>query len=318
MSELTHLELRKLTNDEAITYASEVQTTIHLFPTLEKSLEKVVTPFGAAVILATSSAVKVDISGLVLSKKERNKVRGDCYLFFRGIVNSAVRSSDVAERQAATLLVSTLKLHDWRMQALPADKFSSKLNATIKAFDSPNLKAAIATIGADKAFAKLVAAHQQYEAADKQCTDARAAHNEVSTSEAIKRVNDEYVKVLLAIDGLILTSDDPLVKDLVARLNVLTEAKKQTIKAKATRAENVKKEAEEKGKDKDKPVEKKSVKKAGKRSVQKQDGVQQLEGEPTAEQLVEQQFVVDQPAAELSAGGPEAETKDVNDMNEIL
>jgi len=250
---------------------------------LEKTLEKVVTPFAAAVALATSSAVKVDLSNLILSKNEKNKIRADCYLYFRGIVSSAVRSSDAAERQAANLLVSTLKLHDWRMQALPADKFSSKLNATITAFESPNLKAAIATIGADKAFAKLVAAHQQYDAAEKQCTEAKAALNEVSPSEAMKLVYDEYGKLNTAIEGLILTSDDPQVKELVARLNVLTEAKKQTIKAKATRAENAKKEAEENGKDKPTP-------KAAKRTLLAQEVPSQPIAEPDADQLVGQQL----------------------------
>ena len=283
MSEFTHLDLRKLTNDEAITYVSEMRSTILLYPTLEKTLEKVVTPFAAAVALATSSAVKVDLSNLILSKNEKNKIRADCYLYFRGIVSSAVRSSDAAERQAANLLVSTLKLHDWRMQALPADKFSSKLNATITAFESPNLKAAIATIGADKAFAKLVAAHQQYDAAEKQCTEAKAALNEVSPSEAMKLVYDEYGKLNTAIEGLILTSDDPQVKELVARLNVLTEAKKQTIKAKATRAENAKKEAEENGKDKPTP-------KAAKRKPLAQEVPSQPIAEPDADQLVGQQL----------------------------
>ena len=283
MSEFTHLDLRKLTNDEAITYVSEMRSIILLYPTLEKTLEKVVTPFAAAVALATSSAVKVDLSNLILSKNEKNKIRADSYLYFRGIVSSAVRSSDAAERQAANLLVSTLKLHDWRMQALPADKFSSKLNATITAFESPNLKAAIATIGADKAFAKLVAAHQQYDAAEKQCTEAKAALNEVSPSEAMKLVYDEYGKLNTAIEGLILTSDDPQVKELVARLNVLTEAKKQTIKAKATRAENAKKEAEENGKDKPTP-------KAAKRTLLAQEVPSQLIAEPDADQLVGQQL----------------------------
>jgi len=243
MSELAHLDLRKLTNDEAITYTSEVCETIHLFPTLEKSMEKVALSFGGSVALAASSAVKVDVSNLVSSKNEKNKIRGDSYLFFRGIVSSAVRSSDLAEQQAANLLVSTLKLHDWTMQSLPADKFSSKLKAIIKALESPNLKAALVTVGADKAFAKLVAAHLQYDAAEKLCIDARAEHNEVSPSEAIKLVYDEYSKMNTAINGLMLTSDDPLIKDMVARLNVITEAKIQTIKAKATRAENAKKEA---------------------------------------------------------------------------
>ena len=243
MSELAHLDLRKLTNDEAITYTSEVCETIHLFPTLEKSMEKVALSFGGSVALAASSAVKVDVSNLVSSKNEKNKIRGDSYLFFRGIVSSAVRSSDLAVQQAANLLVSTLKLHDWTMQSLPADKFSSKLKAVIKALESPNLKAALVTVGADKAFAKLVAAHLQYDSAEKLCIDARAEHNEVSPSEAIKLVYDEYGKMNAAINGLMLTSDDPLIKDMVARLNVITEAKIQTIKAKATRAENAKKEA---------------------------------------------------------------------------
>lgn len=300
MSVLTHLELRKLTNDEAITYVTEVHDTIHLFPTLEKSMEKVVTPFGGAVALATSSAVKVDVSNLIASRNDKNRIRCGCYLLFKGIVGSSVRSTDAAEKQAATLIVSTLKLHDWKMQALPPDKFSSKLNATITALESPNLKAAIATIGADKAFAKLVAAHQQYDAADKLCTDARAAHNEVSPSEAVKLVNDEFVKLFAAIEGLILTSDDPQVKDLVARLNVLTEAKKQTIKAKATRAENAKKEAEENGKDK--PVVKKSVKKSAKKGVQKQEGSPETVEQAAANQLVEQQLLADNSVVEQPEG----------------
>jgi phosphohistidine phosphatase SixA len=316
MSELSHLDLRKLTNDEAITYTSEVCETIHLFPTLEKSMEKVALSFGSAVTLAVGSAVKVDISNLVSSKNEKNKIRGDSYLFFRGIVSSAVRSSDLAEQQAANLLVSTLKLHDWTMQSLPADKFSSKLKAIIKALESPNLKAALVTIGADKAFAKLVAAHLQYDAAEKLCVDARAVHNEVSPSEAIRLVYDEYSKMNAAINGLILTSDDPLIKDMVARLNVLTEAKIQTIKAKATRAENAKKEAKEMGKDK--PVVKKLGKKAAKRSVQMPDDAQQPVEEPTDEQLVEQQFMVDQPATEPSAGEQEVDTKTLNDVNDVV
>lgn len=316
MSELAHLDLRKLTNDEAITYTSEVSDTIHLFPTLEKSMEKVALSFGSAVTLAVSSAVKVDISNLVSSKNEKNKIRCDCYISFKGIVNSAVRSFDMAERQAANLLASTLKLHGWRMQALPADKFSSKLNATIKALDSPNLKAALVTIGADKAFAKLVAAHLQYDAADKLCVEARAVHNEVSPSEAIKLVYDEYGKLNAAISGLLLTSDDPLIKDMVARLNVLTEAKKQTIKAKATRAENAKKET--RGMGTDKSMAKKSGRKTAKRSVQGPDEVQQPLEEPTDEQLVEQQFVVDQPVAEPSAGMQEVETNRQNDMNDVV
>lgn len=307
MSEFTHLDLRKLTNDEAITYASEMRSTIHLFSALEKSMERVVTPFGAAVTLATTSAVKVDISGLILSKNEQNKVRSGCYLYFKGIVSSALKSPDVAERQAASLLVSTLKLHNWRMQALPADKFSSKLNAAIKALDSPNLKAAVATIGADKALAKLVAAHQQYEVAEKQCVDARAAHSEVSPTEAMKQVYDGYGKLITAIEGLIVTSDDPQVKDLVARLNVLTEAKRQTLKAKATRAENAKKEAETKGTNTQAP------KKSAKKSVKKLSVEKQPLEMTSVEQLVDQQFAVDQPAAT----GLSVENKTLEDTNDV-
>lgn len=274
-------------------------------------MERVVTPFGAAVTLVTSSAVKVDISGLILSKNEKNKMRSGCYLYFRGVVNSALKSPDMAERQAATLLVSTLKLHGWRMQALPPDKFSNKLKAIITAFLAPDLKAAIATIGADKALAKLVAAHQQYEAADKLCVDARAAHSEVSPTVAMKRVYDEYGRLITAIEGLILTSDDPQVKDLVARLNVLTEAKRQTIKAKATRAENAKKEAMANG------TSTKASKKSERKSVKKLSVDKQPLEKTSVEQLVDQQFVVDQPALAPTVTELSVEDKTVDDTNDV-
>jgi hypothetical protein len=283
MLDLLRLELRRLTNDEALTYTSDFYGTIHTFPTVEKSLERVATPFKNAIDFAINTSTKVDIPKLTLTRNDKNSIRASCFLYLRGIISSAKQSPDEAEKQIALNLIRILKLHDWRMQALPADKFSSKLNATITAFESPNLKAAIATIGADKAFAKLVAAHQQYDAAEKQCTEAKAALNEVSPSEAMKLVYDEYGKLNTAIEGLILTSDDPQVKELVARLNVLTEAKKQTIKAKATRAENAKKEAEENGKDKPTP-------KAAKRTLLAQEVPSQPIAEPDADQLVGQQL----------------------------
>lgn len=294
MSELVHLEIRKLTNDEAITYSSEVCTTLHLFPALEKSLEKVAAPFGAAVTLATSASVKVDVSGLIAARKEKNKVRCSSFLYFRGILSSALKSPDAAEREAASLLVSTLKLHDWKMQALPADKFSSKLNAIITAFEAPGLKAAMATSGADKAFAKMVAAHQQYEAAEKQRIDAKAAHSEVSPTEAMKHVYEWYSKLITVIEGIILTSEDPQLKDLVVLLNVLTEAKRQTIKAKATRAKNAKKGT-------GKPVAKKLARKSDRKKKQKQSSQLQPVEEAVDNQLAEQPLLVDHPVAEQPA-----------------
>ena len=243
MLDLLRLELRRLTNDEALTYTSDFYGTIHTFPTVEKSLERVATPFKNAINFAINTSTKVDIPKLTLTRNDKNSIRASCFLYLRGIISSAKQSPDEAEKQIALNLIRILKLHDWKMQALPADKFTAKLKAIFNAFEEPTLKSALATIGADKALAKLLLAHQDYEAAEKACKEARASLQETSTSKALRAVAEEYSKVVNAIEGLILTSDDPQIKDMVERLNVITEAKRQTIKAKATRAENAKKES---------------------------------------------------------------------------
>ena len=241
MLDLLRLELRRLTNDEALTYTSEFYGTVHSFPTVEKSLEKVATPFKNAISYAITTSTKVDIPKLTLIRNNKNSIRASCYLFFRGIISSATQSPDEAEKQLALNLVRVLKLHDWKMQALLADKFTAKLKAIFKAFEDPTLKSGLVDIGADRALAKLLLAHQEYELAEKVCTDAKADLEEVSTSKALRVVAEEYSKIVNAIEGLILTSDDPQVMVMVERLNVITEAKRQTLKAKATRAEKARK-----------------------------------------------------------------------------
>lgn len=298
MLELLRLELRRLTNDEALTYTSEFYGTVHSFPTVEKSLEKVTIPFKNAISFAATTSTKVDISKLTLIRNDKNSVRASCYLFFRGVISSATQSPDEAEKQIALDLVRILKLHDWKMQALPPDKFTAKLKAIFNAFEDPTCKSGLAAIGADRALAKLLLAHQGYEVAEKACTDAKAGLQEQSTSKALKAVAEEYSKIINAIEGLILTSDDPQVVVMVERLNVVTEAKRQTIKAKATRAENAKKEAEAKGVDK--PAENKPITKLAKKGVQMLESSPEPVEEAAANQLVGQQLLADNSVEEQS------------------
>lgn len=87
MLDLLRLELRRLTNDEALTYTSEFYGTVHSFPTVEKSLEKVATPFKNAINYAITTSTKVDIPKLTLIRNNKNSIRASCYLFFRGIIS---------------------------------------------------------------------------------------------------------------------------------------------------------------------------------------------------------------------------------------
>lgn len=285
MLELLHLDLHKLSNDETITFSAEVCSTIDLFPTLAATIGRVYNPYKSVVTMAVGSTSKVDTSHLTGMRQTKNDLRASGYLFFRGIIESAKQSTDEVEQQAATLLIACIKKHEWRMQALAPDKFSSKLNGLINALAEPSLKAALVTVGADKALAKLVVANQQFEIADQQCIDAKVEHNELSPTKAVKLVGDEFSKLKTAIDALILTSDDPQVVDMVTRLNVITEVKIQTIKAKATRIENAKKEAAENGGQK--PVVKRAMKKKSKKDEEAEPLEQPLDKPDITEGTIE-------------------------------
>lgn len=241
MGALVHLEFRKLTNDETMTYVTEFTSIIHQFPTLEKSVEKVIVPLSQSLEVAANSSVKVDISNLLEKRREKNSVRASSYLAFRGIIESESQSSDMSEKAASQLLIKTIKLNEWRMQALAPDKFTARLTALLTALSDEKLKAAVALVGADKALARLVEANKLYGEADNACTLAKANLNDVSTSQALKAVHDYFSQLLTAIDGLLVTAEDPLLRGMVEQLNVLTEAKKQTLKSRATRAANEKK-----------------------------------------------------------------------------
>lgn len=240
--ELEHLELKRLGNNEAVSYTMEWLVIIALFPNLQKALAKSHTPFKVAVQQAVDATTKIDLTGITANRKEKHLERGSNYLRFRGIIESGMQSNEVAERSAALKLVRTIRLHGWRMQSKPADKFSTSLTGLIGALKDPELVEAIALVGADKAYAALIASQVEFEKADALCIKARAENKKISPTKALKQVGVEFTKLATAIEGLLLTSDDPQLEDMVKQLNVLTQAKRATVRGKATRLENARKD----------------------------------------------------------------------------
>ena len=282
--ELLKLDQHRLTNGESITYSVDIRNVIESYPTLKALLTKVYTPFSSAIDLAVQSSSKVDTTLYSSLRAERHSIRKKDFLHFRGVAESALKSSDTVERQQAILVVNTIKLHGWRMQTLPPDKLSATLQGLFNALEAENLKEAVGGIGAGKALTNLKAANVKFLEADKQRIEVWAEEqNDICTSKALKVVVDAASNLFTAIDGLLLTSDEPLLLDMVEKMNVITEVKQQTLKAKATRAENAKKEAEENGKDKPTP-------KAAKRKPLAQEVPSQPIAEPDADQLVGQQL----------------------------
>lgn len=309
---IERVDIYRLTNGETITYSVDLRSVIESYPTLKATLNKVYTPFQYAIEQTAKASKKVDNSSYNTIRTGLNTSRSQEFLHFRGIAESAQKSSDGQERQQAQLVVKTIKLHGWKMQALPPDKFSAQLNSLLSSLEDDNLKDAIAGIGGVKALTNLRAGHAKFLDADKQRMEVWAELGETSTSKALKAVVDAIINLFTAIEGLLLTSDDPLLLEMVEKMNVITEAKQQTLKAKATRAENAKKEAKENGtiKATANKIEKKPVKKRR----QKQDSQQQPEA--IANQLVEQQLLVDHLGEEPTADMPQAMEQKSSEEND--
>lgn len=240
--ELEHLELKKLGNNEAVSYTMEWLVIIALFPNLQKALAKSHTPFKVAVQLAVDATTKIDLTGITHNRKVKHLERGSCFLWLRGIVDAAKQSNDPAKRNAALMVIRIIRLHGWRMQSKPADKFSTALTGLLGALKEPSVLEALTLLEADKAYAALIASQVEFEKADALCIKARAENKKISPTKALKQVGVEYTKIVTAIEGLLLTSEDPQLEDMVKQLNVLTQAKRATVRGKATRLENARKD----------------------------------------------------------------------------
>ncbi|WP_320054319.1 DUF6261 family protein [uncultured Acetobacteroides sp.] len=320
--ELLKLDYHRLTNGESITYFVDLRSTVEGYPTIKTLLGKVYAPFSDAIDLTIQASSKVDSTLYSTARADLNTIRRKAFLHFKGGAESALKSSDPQECQHAQLVVNTIKLHGWRMQALPPDKFSANLQSLLNVLETEKLKAAIAGIGIGKALANLKGANAKFLDSDRQRISAWAEQNDVSTSTALRHVAETTSNLFAVIGGLLLTSDEPLLKEMVEKMNVITVGKQQTLKAKATRAENAKKEGKDKDKDKDKnkdkPVEKKSMRKLGKKGAKAQDGSEEPEDEAAANQLVEQQLVMEKPAAALPAEDQDAKIISENKMDNVV
>lgn len=304
----------RLTNGETITYSVDTRNVIDTYPAQKAALIKVYTPFQYAIEQTIQSSKKVDNSSYSTTRTELNTLRSHDFLHFRGIAESGLKSSDLLERQQARLVANTIKLHGWKMQALPPDKFSAQLNSLLSSLEAENLVAAITGIGAGKALANLKGGHARFLEADRQRMEVWADLSDTSTTKALKAVIEAIINLFTAIEGLLLTSDDPLLIEMVEKLNVITEAKQQTLKAKTTRAENAKKEALENGTNM--LTAKKAEKKPAKKRSQKQTTLLQPEGEALHNELVEQQLLVDHSGDEHAATMPQGIEQKASEEND--
>lgn len=243
--ELQHLELRRLSNGESITYLNDFMGVISYYPSIKALAEPVVTPFANAIAVAVKSSTKVNTSGYTDDRKHANLLRSNGFLHFRGIVESALQSVDRAESAASALVVGAIRVHGWKMQGQSPDKFTASLNALFGALDTPEMKAALATLHADKALANLVTLNTQFEQVDKLRNSVLAEQTDPSTTAALREAQVWYNKTVTVIEGLMLTSNEPKIAEMVDRLNVITEAKLQTIRSRATRSENSKKDSDQ-------------------------------------------------------------------------
>lgn len=243
MEQLMYLELRRLSNGEAVTYISDVVRIIEQNTFASVSLNTVIGKLKGSLEQAKQGVPKFNMVALTESCTCANSFRQNSFLIFKGIVESALKSSNVEERSAGCLLVGAIRAHGWEMQSLPADKFSASLNALFTVLDDAIHGTAVNVVNADKALVSVKETHQKFEDLDKQRNVILTERNIISVSKALKYVAEDYQNVFKALEGLLLTSTDASLNDTIQKLNVLTDAKLQTIRSRATKPENLKKDS---------------------------------------------------------------------------